>query len=361
MSTTRISTATRYAQLVADMKLNEWNYNRLTAQLSSGRKITSITDDPINAVNVLNANKQMGRIDNYTENVGMASSELNALDEFMELARTYLSKAWDKAVQANNQTYGKDSLQALKTEIDEISKTMVDLGNSEYNDNYIFGGANTKLTPFKIDDNGDILYYGTEKDNSDYVRKIEVADGVFETINTTGDRVFGYYKSAAYEDTSGNRVIKTDEVDSSGNPIYKYQKTGEVFTGDPETDLTATDEETVGVMGALRKLSNSIQKVLDGDAEEGYKEMNATLDMFSDAHTAILTEQTRFGGVYNRMEMTESTLETTSESLTELLTNIDSIDYPEVITQWMNAQYAYQASMQVAASTMNLSLLNYLR
>ena len=361
MSTTRISTATRYAQLVADMKINQWNYNKLTAQLSSGKKITTITDDPINAVNVLNANKQMGRIDTYTENVGMATTELSALDDFMELARGYLSKAWDKAVQANNQTYGESSLKALKTEIDEITKTMVDLGNSEYNDNYIFAGANTKLTPFEIQENGDIIYRGTPKDNPDYVRKTEVADGVFETINTTGDRVFGYYKSAAYEDANGKRVIKTDEVDSSGNPIYKYQETGEIFTGDPDTDLTATAEEAEGVMGALKKLSNSIQKVLDGDSTEGYKEMNATLDMFNDAHNDILNEQTKFGGVYNRMEMTENTLQTTSDNLTELLSNINSIDYPEVITQWMNAQYAYQASMQVAASTMNLSLLNYLR
>ena len=251
MNANRISTATRYAQLVADMKMNQFNFDKLTAQLSSGKKITTITDDPINSVNVLNASKQMGKIETYTQNVGMATTELSALDEFMALAGGYLSTAWNKAAQANNQTYSGSSLVALKTEIDEIAKTMVDLGNSEYNDNYIFAGANTKLTPFEIKDNGDIIYYGTPKDNPDYVRKTEVADGVFETINTTGDRVFGYYKAAAFEDADGKRVIKTDEVDGSGNPIYKYQESGEVYTGDV-ADLTATDEEAVGIMGALR-------------------------------------------------------------------------------------------------------------
>lgn len=359
MNANRISTATRYAQLVADMQMNQFNFDKLTAQLSSGKKITTITDDPINSVNVLNANKQMGRIETYTQNVGMASTELTALDEFMALADGYLSTAWNKAAQANNQTYGESSLRALKTEIDEIAKTMVDLSNTEYNDNYIFGGANTKLIPFEIKDNGDIIYYGTPQDNPDYARKIEVADGVFETINTTGDKVFGYYKAAAFEDADGKRVIKTDELDGSGNPIYKYQETGEVYTGDV-ADLTATDEEAVGVMGALRVLSNGIQKVLDGDTTNGYAEMNSCLDMFKDANEAILTEQTKFGGIYNRMEMTESTLSTTSDNLTALLSEINDIDYPAVISQWINAQYAYQASMQVAASTMNLSLLNYL-
>lgn len=200
----RISTATRYAQLVADMKINQYNFNKLTAQLSSGRKITNISDDPIASVNVLNTNRQLGRIETYQQNVDMATSELSALDDFMELARGYLQTAWDKAVQANNQTYGIDSLKAIKTEIDELTKTMVDLANSEYDDNYVFAGANTKLIPYEIDDQGNINYKGTPMDNPDYVRQTEVADGVFEVINVTGDRVFGYYsKEDVSRDSNG--------------------------------------------------------------------------------------------------------------------------------------------------------------
>ena len=82
--------------------------------------------------------------------------------------------------------------------------------------------------------------------------------------------------------------------------------------------------------------------------------------MFSDSHNNILNEQTRFGGIYNRMEMSASTLETTNENLTSYITDLNSIDYATAITDWMNAQYAYQASLQVAASSMNLSLLNYM-
>ena len=39
--------------LVADMKMNEFNFNRLTAQLSSGNKYQNITDNPIASVNIL--------------------------------------------------------------------------------------------------------------------------------------------------------------------------------------------------------------------------------------------------------------------------------------------------------------------
>ena len=69
----RISTATRYARLVADMQTNMYNYNKLTLQLSSGKKYTNITDNPIASVNILNTNRQLGQIETFGQNVGMAS------------------------------------------------------------------------------------------------------------------------------------------------------------------------------------------------------------------------------------------------------------------------------------------------
>jgi len=361
MYSNRISTAARYSMLTKDIQRNEANYNRLTQQLASGKKVTNITDDPIAAVNIVNTNRQLGQIDTFNKNAQLAMEELDTLDDLMELAGSYLTQAWDKAVQANNGTYGVSSLKAIKVEIDEITKTMVDLANTEFNDNFIFGGANTKLTPFEIDENGNVLYYGTPQDNPDYIRKTEVADGVFEVINTTGDKVFGYYDSY-YE--SADKTKYYSQTDDAGNTIY-VDKNGNQFTGD-ESELTAKTDSS-GVMGALRILSNSLQEIIDakeaGDADAekaGYEKMFSTLDMFSNSQNEILTEQTKFGGVYNRLEMTESTLETNTENLTSYLSNLQDIDLAAATSQWMLAQYAYQASLQVASQTMNMSLLNYM-
>ena len=365
----RISTSGKYSQLVADMQKQLNNYNKLTKQLASGSKITNITEDPIAAVNILNTNRQLGQIDTFSTNVELAKTELSALDDLMDLAGGYLSNAWDKAMQANNQTYSDTSLKALKVEIDELTKTMVDLANTEYDNNYIFSGANTKTIPYTIDKNGDITYHGTLHSNPDYIRQTEVADGVFETINTTGDKVFGYYTTKdakgnnLFTDANGDTVIET--VDALGNKTYAYEN-GNPFTGDPNKDLEVKEEYS-GVMGALKKLINSIQKVLDGSekgdstlVQKGYTEMNSTLDMFSNSLTEITTEQTKFGGVYNRLEMTTSTLETNNENLTSYLSEIKDVDLTTAITNWMQAQYAYQASLQVTSASMNMSLLNYL-
>lgn len=363
----RVSSASRYAQLLAGMQINQANFNKLTAQLSSGSKIMNLTDDPIGSVNILNTTKQLGQIETFEQNVGMAAAELSALDDLLDLANGYLSTAWDKAIQANNQTYSEGSLKALKVEIDEITKTMVDLANTEYNDNYIFSGANTKTLTYTIDENGDITYHGTPLDNPDYIRQTEVADGVFETINTTGDKVFGWYKDEQaktedgkliFLDKDGKEVFETVNPDD-GTKTYAYAD--RTVYDAAKADELKVKHDCAGVLGALKSLSNGIQKVLDGNTEEGYEEMNATLDMFASSLNTITTEQTKFGGVANRLDMTTSTLETSTESLTSYLSQVKDVDYASAVTQWMNAQYAYQASMQIASASMNMSLLNYIQ
>ncbi len=361
----RVSSASRYAQLLAGMQINQANFNKLTAQLSSGKSVIELTDDPIASVNIFNTTKQLGQIETFEQNVGMASAELSALDDLLDLANGYLSEAWDKAIQANNQTYTEGSLKALKVEIDEITKTMVDLANTEYNDNYIFSGANTKTLTYTMTEDGQIIYNGTPQNNPDYIRQTEVADGVFETINTTGDKIFGWYKDGQAQtedgkniflDTDGKEVIET--VAADGTKTYAYAD-GTAYAGNA-ADLKEKGDYA-GVLGALKCLSNSIQKVLDGDTVEGYEEMNATLDMFADSLNTITTEQTKFGGVANRLDMTTSTLETSNMNLTSYLSQVQDVDYASAITQWMNAQYAYQASMQIASASMNMSLLNYMQ
>jgi flagellin-like hook-associated protein FlgL len=218
------------------------------------------------------------------------------------------------------------------------------------------------LTPYEIDESGNILYHGTPHDNPDYIRQTEVADGVYEVINTTGDKVFGHYEK--YFTASGSDTKYYKVTDSDGNVTYK-DKDGNVYTGSV-SDLTE-QEDYSGVMGALRLLSASIQEVVDAkDAKDsaaetaGYEKMFSTLDMFSKSHNDIVTEQTKFGGVYNRLVMTESTLETNTENLTSYLSSMQDVDIASAASKWLQAQYSYQASLQVAASTMGMSLLNYL-
>ena len=63
----RVTSSSRYTQLVTDMQINQANFNKLTAQLTSGSKVVELTDDPIASINILNTNKQLGQIETFEQ------------------------------------------------------------------------------------------------------------------------------------------------------------------------------------------------------------------------------------------------------------------------------------------------------
>ena len=322
----RITSTSQNSALMKQIAANQSLYNKLTQQIAAQKKITNIADDPTGAVNILNTTRQLGQISTFLSNAKLAKTEVSTLDSILDTTETRLQRGLDLAMQAANGTTNNDQANAIKAEVDQLIYTLRDLANTEYNGNYLFSGANTKTAAYDVVENADgtftVNYNGTDK-NSNYQRATEVSDGVFEVINTTGDQVYGYY-TPAYVDNAG----------------------------------VAHDEEAVGIFGALCKLSNALGKEpFDAAAQE---EVTAVLKDFNDSLHTITNVRTSFGAVYNRLEMTIDTLETNNVNLTEYKSNLEDLDLSSAVTEWTNAQYALQASMQVAGSTMSMSLLDYL-
>ena len=55
---------------------------------------------------------------------------------------------------------------ALASEVSGILQQAVTLANSQYGDQYIFGGTSTATAPFSIDATGNVTYNG----NSNYIQ-----------------------------------------------------------------------------------------------------------------------------------------------------------------------------------------------
>jgi len=395
-------------------------YNDLTIKLASGNKITTISDDPTAAVNILNTNRQVNQIQTFKGNINMAIASLSNQDSIFTLAEEYVGKARDLAMQASTGTYDKSSLTAIKADVDEIINTLLDIGNNEYNGNYTFAGARTRTVPFVFnkDAEGNITVdYEGSKASSNYQKKTEVSDGVFEVVNVTGDQVFGYYQKVQTTDASGNKLFKDpadnevfyDEAqekyfyssdgseytgkvsdltkiynqaeDTSGNKKFEakdgsyvyydgasyFYENGDAYTGDVSELNKVYEYSSSGTFGAICELSSNLGrmiKAMESSNPEAQKEaeqaVRSSLDGFSAGINNIGTVQTKFGGVLNRLEMTGNTLDTNELKLTEYLSNLKDLDYSTAITDWMNAQYAYQASLSAMSQSMNMSLLNFM-
>ncbi len=321
-----ISSQMLYTILQDGMSTNYNNYANLLAQIASNTKLTSIADDPVATVNVLKTQKGLDNIDVYLENIGIAQDELTELDDILDSLNSDIVGTYRPlAVQAANGTYDSDALQAMLQQLEGGLETIVQLGNTKFNGDYIFAGTNVKTQPFTINKDADgnitsVTYSGTSSDG-EYQRYVQTGDGTYEVINAPGDDVFGYYDSA---------------------------------TGESE-GIIGTMVETINAIKTL------IEQPSDAEVTAANEALYSLLDRFDENISEITTTQTKYASTYNNMEMAKTSLDATEVNLTSVLSNLKDIDITEISTELYSAMYAYQASMSLLSQVYQTgTLLNYL-
>lgn len=288
---------------------NQNKYSKALEQASTEKKLNRPSDNPTDASTVLNINKKLSQLDGYMNNMETAQNELNVLDGTLASVTKSLQKANDLAVLGSSETYSAEMRQNFKLQVDQIIKNLESLGNTEYNGTYIFAGTNTGNPPFQETADGGIAYVGTPQDK-DYQRYVQIADGVSTPINVSGDQLLGYY-----------------------NP---------------------TTGEGTGVLKTLYQLSEALGNN-DTDA------IRATMDGITDGIQNTSNIRTNFASITSRFEMTKGSIETTQLQLKSYKSDLEDIDMSEAITNLQMANIALQATMSVAAQSLNsTSLLNYL-
>jgi len=322
-----ISSQMIYSVLQQGITNNYATYTDIMAKIGANTKLTTISDDPVATVNVLKTQKSLDNIAKYLENIELGQNEITELDDLLGNVLSDISGEYKPlVVQASNGTYTTDALKAILADLEGGLETLVNAGNTKYNGNYVFSGANVKTAAFTLNKDADgnitsVIYNGTSGDK-DYQRYVQTGDGTFEVINTTGDKAFGYYDAA--------------------------------------------NGKSEGIIGTMVESINALKVLVDENSTEAEKTaandaLYALLDDFDKNVSDITTVQAKYSSVYNNMEMSKNSLDSTKVNLTDYMSNLRDIDLTEMSTQLYNAMYAYQASMSLISQVYQTgTLLNYI-
>lgn len=314
----RITSTYINSSLVRDMQTAYGNYAKLTQQLSSGKKINSMLDNPTQSIHIVESNRQLNRIDTWSANIDYLTNEIKETSDTIDYLIDKGQRAKDLATFAANETSGGNNLQTTLDEVNQIIDTIVSMANNKYNGNYIFSGTNTKTPPYTIqyDEAGEIqgIKYNGTKSDGDWERKLEIADGVFQTVNITGIEVFG-------------------EADINGNRN--------------------------GVMGDLIELRNTLSDMIKNE-DSDYNKLSGMIDKFTNSLEKMAAVNSRFGTTSNKLEISKESLNNSRNNLKEYVSGIQEVDITQAVSDWHSSQYAYQASMQVFSAFNSISLLDYM-
>ncbi len=167
-------------QVIANLSRGIDRFMVLENMMSTGRRINRPSDDPIGTIKGLGYRSRLAQFEQYQKNIMHAKSWLSHVDLAVADMNSLLIDAKSIAVQLANADYDSTARRAAANEIESIFDQMLQSGNTQLGNRYLFSGQMTTTTAFRSTSLG-VVYEG---DNGSI--NIEIETNTRISINTIG-------------------------------------------------------------------------------------------------------------------------------------------------------------------------------
>lgn len=272
---------------------------RLQEQIASGAVINRPSDDPITTRQLLNVESKLEEGEQYLSNINKGDLWLNMSETALEGMVDVLAQSRKVAGTVGSGSADSTVRQNAVSQLTELKKQLIDMGNTQLGDQYLFAGFKTDTAPFSKSDN---TYHGSSDDIS-----VEIDQGSLAAINITGDSLLkgtGSYGSVDILQTFDNLITAINNNDSSSI----------------QTEAAKLDD-------AMKQVSNAISDV---------------------------------GGRLNRLENAQTMVTRDQSTLTGIISDTQGVDMIQAAVDLNQQQTAFEAALSATAKISQLSLLDYL-
>ncbi len=176
------------SNLATALNQTQATQEQLSSELSSGVRVTSLSQDPIAAgENVLLLN-QMQRDDSFTQSSSLVQGLLQVADSALGSVVTQLTQAVSLATGANNGILNADQQKAISNQLAGIRDEVTSLANTSYQGLYIFGGTQTSIAPFVTSTTSSPATTTYQGDSG--INVLQTPNGQTIQLNLPGDQIF---------------------------------------------------------------------------------------------------------------------------------------------------------------------------
>lgn len=134
------------------------NINRATANLvraeapvSSGKRVTTLSDDPAASTRIISLSRELLESDQFIKTINQGKSILETGAGALQSISEVVTRAREIALQAGNPSLSQLDREALADEVDGLLSQSLGLANSKSGGRYVFGGSKTSTSPYSIE------------------------------------------------------------------------------------------------------------------------------------------------------------------------------------------------------------------
>lgn len=292
------------AQQMASLQSNVSLLQQAQARLSSGKRLNAASDDPAAAMNVMGTGSALRALEQYRTNVQRASNRIDLEDRVLSQLGDLITRAKELAVSQAGDSATDQTRGIANAEVQQLFHQIIQLGNTKFGNEFLFGGDQTATEPFTDSGSGASLDYATS--NPQGQRSIGIGDG--QTIAPTHD---------------GKQVL----LDT-------------------------------GVLDAVKDLVHSLDSTSPTYGKAGIAAAMTKLDSAFDAVQGVVGDT---GALGNRLTTVGQNLDALKMNLTAFKSDLEDVDVETAMTELTNRQVAYQAALLATSKVTSLNLSDYLK
>lgn len=277
--------------------------DKLQELISSGSNVNRPSDDPIASRVLLDIGDKLKATDQYASNITKASTWLQFTSTALQGMADTMQLAKQQVATITSGNSDPTIRQTVVSQLQALKQQMIDMGNTQMGDQYLFGGAKNAALPFS---SVSPYYSGDETATS-----VEIAQSTTQQMNIPG-----------------NQILTADTAVSQ-----PYGSTNILKAFD---DLIAAvgSDNVAGIQAGAKTLESGAQQI-------------------TNAQSDVASRQIRLDSSSKMNANNKNALET-------IAGNIQNVDYAKLAVEMTQQQTAFQASLSATAKVTQLSLLDYL-
>jgi flagellar hook-associated protein 3 FlgL len=297
----RITFQSQYRDSTAAVEKTATRFAEAQRQVSTGKRIGKISDDPTGAATSVAERSNIAQIDRYTRAADSVDSRLAVVDGVLSDIIDKLTQARALAAGAQGSLKTAAERTAAVQNLGAVRDALMDGMNTQYLGSYIFGGSEVTTRPYAVPSGGTFAIYA-------------------------GDN------SAVQVDVGNDRAVT---ISFDGEAITRGSDAQDVFETMDQlmTAVAAGDNDGIGTAMA------GLQRAFD----------RAT------------AAQSRIGNDMQVLDEQKLRLQQMKMSGTERLSKVEDLNMAEAITEMTQADAAYRASLGAVGAVSRVSLLDYLK
>lgn len=361
-------------------RLNTLNYkqNAYNEQLSSGQRITLLSEDPQAASRILRLRSEQSSVQAHSKNTDRALSVAQASFAALDQIRSLNDRAGELATLGSSSTVSAAERKAYAVEVNQLIKQAVDAANSRYQGEYLFNGAKTDTQPFADDGTATPLTLVTAPGASVALSGASFAadsNGVINTVTVASTSALSVGMTV-----SGSGIPAGTTVLSITDATH-FVLSNAVTAASPSNIAASNDGPLVSVsdsvkvspftsgasnnkIGSLLTNLLALRKALDnvaGDADGGTAKISVARAGLLASENDIIGIIADNSALQTRFESLKAQADARFTNSQSLISKDADVDVAQTMVDLTRVRTSYQAALEAGAQVMKLSLLDYIR